>query len=124
MKQVVYRNISGNNPRKHEISIEEVSDRISSHSQPMKGYKIVKKWVCKYFIKEEYSSSSVEDLHRWVGMKRREGCRKDCHVLRQFNNKTGENKIVCKVLGDFFIVAGRSAYKIVYVNELKIQMVA
>ena len=114
MKKLVYRDVLGNNPRKREISIEEINDRTES--------KIARKWLCKYFVKEKYCSQDQETLNCWIETKQREGCRKDCHILRHVDSRTGENKIVCKVLGDLFVIWGQVAYRIVYVNELRIQL--
>jgi len=114
MKELVYRDILGNNPRKREISIEEINDRTESM--------IIRKWICKYFVKEKYGSINEEDLRGWIEMKQKSDCRRDCHILRQLDSQTGENKIICKILGDFYVIWGNMAYKIVYVNELRIQI--
>ena len=55
-------------------------------------------------------------------MKKRQGCRKDCHILREVNTRTGENKVVSKMLGEFFVIWAGVAYKILYVNEIRIHM--
>jgi len=112
MKRLVYRDICGNNPRKREVSVEEISDRRESS--------VKRKWTCKYFIRDWYISEREEDLNRWVELRRSEGCRRNCHVLREVNSRTGTNKIICKVFGEFFVVWGGTAFNIVYVNKLRI----
>ncbi len=114
MKKLYYRDILGNNPRKREISLEEISDRTEA--------RVARKWICKYFIKEKFSSKNGEELRNWMRAESRNSCRKDCHILRQADTQSGENKIICKVLGDFFVIWGKTVYKIVYVNELRIQI--
>jgi len=114
MKKVVYRDILGNNPRKHEVSMEETVDRT--------GNRVTKKRGCKYFIEEMFTSDKLEDLKKWIADNKGTGARKDCHILRRMNTETGENMIICKVLGDFFVVWKQTAYKIVYVNEVKIKI--
>lgn len=114
MKKVVYRDILGNNPRKHEVSMEETVDRT--------GNQITKRRGCKYFVEEMFASDNLEDLKKWIKDNKASGTRKDCHILRRMNTETGENMIVCKVLGDFFVVWGQAAYKIVYANEVKIKI--
>lgn len=112
MKRLVYRDIHGSNPRKREVSIEEISDRRESS--------VTRKWTCKYFIRDWYISEREEDLTRWVENKQSDKCRRNCHVLREVNSRTGTNKIICKVLGEFFVVWGGTAFNIVYVNKLRI----
>ena len=97
-----------------EVSLEEISN-----SRKMT---ILKKWICKYFVREKFHSGDFDELKKWVALKKSAGCRKDCHILRREDTKTGSNKVVCKVLGDFFVICGETAYKIVYVNELKLEI--
>ena len=114
MKEVVYRDILRNNPRKREVSIEEISDQAKN--------RIARKWISKYFLIEKYSSGSLKNLNSWIQMKKKGGNHKRCHVLKRFDTRTGENKIVCKVVGDLFVVCEGTAYNIFYVNELRIQI--
>ncbi len=114
MKKLVYRDMIGNNPRKHEVSIEEVNHRREAD--------VSKKWMCKYFVKESYTSTEVESLKRWIRMKKEKGLHTDCHILRHLDTRHGWNKVICKVLGEFFIVNRQTAYRIVYINEVKIEI--
>ena len=111
MKELVYRDIFGNNPRKREVSMEEIRD--------LTGSRIEKKWICKYFIKERFTCKDRKAIKAWE--KKRE-CRKDCHILREVDTETGENKIICKVLGEFFVIWGLAVYKILYINEIRIKV--
>ncbi len=114
MKEVVYRDIQGYNPRKREVSIEEISD----HSES----RIAKKWISKYFIREFYTSDNTKDLERWIEKKTKQIGSKNCHILRRMDTKTGENKVICKVMGDFFAIHGMTAFRIVYINEVRIEI--
>jgi len=114
MREVVYKNMSGNNPRKHEVSMEEINNNVKS--------KIIKKRICKYFIKARYNSPNLGNLKNWIEMQKKRGYHRHCHVLRQTDNRMGMNKIICKVLGDIFVIYRKTAYRIVYVNEVRIQV--
>ncbi|MDD5634842.1 MAG: hypothetical protein PHW46_06170 [Candidatus Omnitrophica bacterium] len=114
MKNVVYRNIFGDNPKKHEVSLEE----ISGVSRPM----LSKKWICKHFIKDVFSSRNTEELKNWIRMKRQSGNVRDCNFLREVNTFTGEDKVVCKVRGQIFVLYKNTVYEIVYVNEFRLQV--
>ncbi len=114
MKELVHKNILGNNPRKKEISIEEVNDKA------MHG--VTKKWICKYFVRDVYQAGSKANLKAWVALKKREGILRNCHVLRNSDTNTGSSTIICKVLGDMYVIAGACAYKIVYFNEIRIHV--
>lgn len=114
MKKIVYRDILGNNPRKKEVSVEEITQKPE--------VTIRKKRICKYFIEDRFFSKNVKEVKRWIAAQKRSSAKKDCHVLRELNTATGDNKIICKVLGDFYVVWGHTAYKIVYVNEIKVTL--
>ncbi|MDP8258083.1 MAG: hypothetical protein P9L90_01475 [Candidatus Aadella gelida] len=114
MKKLLHKDILGKNPRKHEVTVEETSD--------LKDSKISKRKTCKYFIRDHYSSSDTEELKEWIAEKQKVSCKKDCHVLRLSNTHTGEEKVVCKVLGDFYVVSGNTAYEVVYMNEIRLSV--
>ncbi|MBD3378885.1 MAG: hypothetical protein GF408_00265 [Candidatus Omnitrophica bacterium] len=114
MKELVYRNILGSNPRKKEVSIEEVSRKSMNN--------VSRKWTSKYFVKEKFTAENPTKLRAWIRFMKRNGVKKNCHLLRQLDERTGENKIICKVLGEFYVAKDLTAYKIVYMNEIKIDI--
>ena len=115
MKELVYKSLYGENPRKCEVSIEEM-DPID----PMRS----KKWLCKYFVKIRYDAKDEKGLNEWIKAQKKSGCRRNCHILRKMDSETAENILICKVLGEFFVVSGLSAFKVLYVNEIRIQCMA
>lgn len=114
MRRLLYRHIKGDNPRKNEVSIEDVSDRPEN--------RITKKWICKYFVKECYHSENEDQIKAWICRQRGAGCKKNYHILKHIDDKTGENKIIYKVLGEFFVIWRKNVYKIVYINEIRIHV--
>ncbi len=112
MRRLVYRNILGNNPRKHEVSIEETSSRSRS--------KVFRKLISKYFLTDIFRSESLEELEEWIRVNKDSDSPRNCHVMSCVDSQTGESKIVCKVLGTFYAVHEKVALKVVYINEVKI----
>jgi hypothetical protein len=114
MKELIHRNILSKNPRKREVSIEEVCN---------KEKKIIfRRITSKYFVKDKQKTNSSEELKRWICASRMHDKPRNCHVLTKVDSKTGEYKVCCKILGTFYAIHGLTAYKIVYSNELRIQM--
>ncbi len=113
MKHLLYRDVLGTNPRNHEVSIEEMIDRDRDV--------ITKKKICKYFIRQTYKSDKIEDLRRWIRQKQMGNKKKDFHILKELNEETGQNKVVCKAKGDFYVVNRKTAYEITYLNEVRIE---
>lgn len=116
MKELVYKSLYGNHPRKCEVSIEEISDPVEAMRS--------KKWLCKYFIKTRHTAKDQRSLSEWIKSQKKAGCRRNCHILRKMDSETGENILICKVLGEFFVVRGLTAFKVLYVNEIRIQCMA
>ena len=114
MRRLVYRNIFGNNPRKHEVSMEEISDRKKS--------RISRKIITKYFVKDRYVADDVEDIKLWIKLNKKYDDPSNCHILTTIDSKTGENKMVCKAMGTFYVVCELTVFKLVYINEIKVQM--
>ena len=114
MKNLVYKNILTDNPSKHEVSLEEI------HNHPEST--IRKKCISKYYIKDRYTSSRVEDIKEWVEKDKRGKVQKNSHFFTRMNTRTGEHKVICKIMGTFYVVSGLTAYKIFYVNVIKVEV--
>jgi hypothetical protein len=122
MSKLVYRDILGNNPRKREVSIEEIDVVKTPLGEAVAKGRVSKKRICKYFVEEKFTAEDLETLKKWVRMKKKNRNRNDCHVLRHIDTRTGYNKIICKVLGELYVIKRPTVYKIVYMNELRIQI--
>ena len=122
MKEMIYKNYLGNNPRKREVSVEETSNWTNIKKGTINRAIIVKKKTCKYYIEKSYTSNNVEKLKDWIKEEKNNGLRKDRHILKTYDEQTGETKIICKVLGDIFVVNQQTVFKVVYVNQIKIQI--
>ncbi|MBF0215472.1 MAG: hypothetical protein HQL30_00595 [Candidatus Omnitrophica bacterium] len=115
MKQLVYKTLEGNNPRKKEVSIQEIEDCAITQ--------VKKEWTCKYFVKSTHVSRSEEDLNKWVSRNKKSDKNvKSCHLFKEIDTERNTTKVVCKVLGEFFAITGLTVIKIVYINSLKIFM--
>ena len=113
MKKIIHRDIFGANPRKREVSVDETVFRAGTTNR--------KRRSCKYFISEKMVSGDVKELKSWIKTQKERGLKKNCHVFRELNTSTGINKVICKVVGEFFAVWGGTAFKIFYVNEVKLE---
>lgn len=122
MSKLVYRDILGNNPRKREVSIEEIDEVKTPLGEIEAKGRVSKKRICKYFVEEKFTADDLETLKEWVRAQKKNRGRNDCHVLRHIDTRTGFNKIICKVLGEIYVIKRPTVYKIVYMNELRIQI--
>jgi len=115
MKELIYKTIDGANPRKKEVSIEETDHQTKGD--------IGRKWLCKYFVKSYFVSRSTSELNRWLAINHhRLNNVRNCHVLKKVDTATGKMMLLCKVIGEFYVVKELIAYKVIYVNSLKITL--
>jgi hypothetical protein len=115
IKELIYKTIQHDNPRKREVSMQEVFDQAGSH--------ITKKWTCKYFIRSSHRTNSSRELQAWLDINRISSCAKrNCHILKEMVTETGQTKVMCKMLGEFYVVKGLTAFKILYINTLKVTL--
>ncbi len=114
MKEVIYKNITGPNPRKREISIEETSDRSK--------IRMVKKWISKYYLKDMFMAQSKAELEHWIELDKERSAVRKYHILRHIDRKKRINKVLFKMAGEFYIVDRLKVFKVFCVNILKIQI--
>lgn len=114
MKKIIHSDVFGVNPRKKEVLVDETVFRL--------GATIHKRRSCKYFIKETLTSKSPAEIEAWIEDHKKRGLKKNCHIMRELDTNTGVNKVMCKVMGEFFAVCGKTAFKIFYINELKLEL--
>ncbi|HNX90751.1 MAG TPA: hypothetical protein PKY78_04075 [Candidatus Omnitrophota bacterium] len=115
MKELIYKTIEGLNPRKREVSIEE--------NDPQKMGSIGRKWICKYFVKSFFVSRTREELEKWLSAHNHKlNNVRNCHIMKKVDTCTGKMMLLCKVIGEFYVVKELAAYKVMYVNSLKITM--
>ena len=114
MKEVIFKNITGLNPKKREVSLEETSRRFACRMR--------KKWVSKYYLRETFRADNPVELKKWIEIDSKKSRPNRYHILRRLNERTGVNVVVFKMIGEFYIADRTIAYKIFYVNKLSIQL--
>jgi len=114
MKKIIHRDVFGVNPRKREVSVDETMYRL--------GATIHKRRSGKYFIEGKMTSKNPKEIEAWIEEHKKQGLKKNCHIFRALDTETGVNKVVCKVMGEFFAVRGETVCKILYVNEIKLEL--
>jgi hypothetical protein len=122
MKEMIFKDYTGENPRKREVSVEERTDWTNPQKGTLKNASIMKKKTCKYFVEKVFRSEDPEKLKSWINEEKSHGVRKDRYLLRFHDAKTGETKIICKVIGDIYVIKNSEVYKIVFFNYIKVHI--
>jgi hypothetical protein len=114
MKKIIHRDVFRSSPRKREVSVDETINR--------NGTMVRKKKSCKYFIRDAKKFDNLNDLENWIDQQKIQGLSKSSHVFRELNTDNGTNKVICKVMGEFFAIRKMTAFRILYVNEIKVEL--
>jgi hypothetical protein len=114
MRELIFKNLTAPTSKKRDISVEEVVNRDGL------VYSTKKRSI--YFVRDSHRIRSKGELKAWID-KRKKDCelnKKFFHILRDYSDKKKEDKLMCKMRGSFYVVAGESVYNIVFVHAIKI----
>ena len=116
MREVVFRNLTSAAARKRDISVEEIVERDGLVSATLKR--------SIYFVRGVHQVKSEEELKRWVEERKENSVinKKFFHILRKCSTKDNEDKLICKMRGSFYIIAGNSVFNIVFVHAIRIKL--
>ena len=122
MKKLILKNLLNNELKKHEISIEEISDIKDLDLNIKNKYSVSEKKVCKYFVKEQYLAKDIKNFKNWLLEGKKTECKKKQYILKNIDPKMGKILIICKSLGELFVICGNTVFKILYVNKVRVNI--
>ena len=116
MRELIYKNLTKPASNKRDISVEEIVERNGVVSSTKKR--------SIYFVRGVHHVDSKKELAEWIEKKRNDSSenKKFFHILREYSSADKMDKLVCKMRGSFYIVAGDSVYNIVFVHAIKIDI--
>ncbi len=113
MRELLYKNLISKDRNKRDVFVSETVTKngISASSQRR----------CLYFVKEKIEIDKTTDLKKLLKMKKyNQDSSKRFHILKVHDSKAGVDKLICKLMGSFYAIAGKTIYRIVYVHSFKI----
>jgi len=116
MREILYRNITGIDHRRHEQSIREIIVR---------GDVIAKvERRCVYFVRDKIYIDDPGDVDRLEALKKDDARwkKRRFHILRDRDSALGGDKLFCKAAGNFYIIAGRYVFSIIFIHSVKIDL--
>jgi len=116
MREIIFRNLTGETAKKRDISVEEIVERNGLVSSTKKR--------SLYFIRGIHKIKSKEEMQAWIDERRRNTSlnKKFFHILRRYSSHEHADNLMCKMRGSFYVISGQSAYNIVFVHAIKIKM--
>ena len=115
MREVVYRNLTSVSSRKKDIFLQEVFERDGIIAKTERR--------CLYFIKDIIRLGEPGDLQKWVAKQGEIGLtnKRQFYIFKQHSDSQGEDKLICKILGNFYAVVDSAVYTIAFLQSFKIR---
>ncbi|MCX5677727.1 MAG: hypothetical protein NTY76_01280 [Candidatus Omnitrophica bacterium] len=115
MREVVYRNLTSITSRKKDIFLQEVFEKDGVTAKTERR--------CLYFVKDIIHLDASADLQKWVAKQGESGMinKRQFYIFKQHSDSPGEDKFICKILGNFYAIVGNSIYVIAFLQSFKIR---
>lgn len=114
MREVIFKNLTSENGRKKDTCLKEVFEKDGVLARAERRY--------FYFVKNVSCLKNDEELHQWIKEQNtvHPDRKRNFHILKEHNNESGVDKLICKVLGTFYAVSNNKVYTIVFLHAFKI----
>ena len=114
MREVVYRNLTSVSSRKKDIFLQEVFERDGVIAKTERR--------CFYFIKGVNHITDQEEMQKWLDTQNqsKDVNKKHFYIFREHNDEHGEDRLLCKILGEFYVVVDSSVYTIAFLHSFRV----
>ncbi len=117
MRELLYKNFSSRDHKKRDVFVSETVTK--------NGIRACSERRCLYFIQDKIEINNATDLKKLMAIKKKnQDNHKHFHILKEHDTKAGEDKLICKLMGTFYAVVGKTIYCIVYIHSFKIKFTA
>jgi hypothetical protein len=114
MREVIFKNLTSTNSRKKDIVLKEVFER--------DGVKAKTERRCFYFIRRIDKLDPDGSLDKWVASQTggKSPSSRRFHILKEHSDETLEDKVICRIEGEFFAVVNTTVYTIGFLHYFKV----
>jgi len=113
MREILFKNLTSVNRRKKDIVLKEVFEKDGVHARTERR--------CFYFIKAVAHLDENKDLQGWINSHGNAAKvnKRHFHIMKEHNDKMGEDKVICKIGGTFYAIINKSIYTIAFLHSFK-----
>jgi len=114
MRDIIFRALTSKTNKKQDVCVQEAIEKDGILAKTERR--------CRYFIMDKVHVESIEDVGQLSEAKFNNVPYKKRHyyVLKIHNNKTSEDRLLCKIAGTLYAVFGKDIYCIAYVHSFRI----
>ena len=116
MREILFKDLTGADHRKHDLCIREVITR--------NDFMATVERRCIYFVRDcvYVDNPAVMSKFECINGNNDVWKKKHFHILRNHDSKTGDDKLVCKIAGTLYAVAGHYVFCIAFIHSFKIDL--
>jgi hypothetical protein len=116
MREILYKNLTGEDNKKRDLFIREVVIQ--------DGAEITIERRCTYYIRGKVYVKDPTDLSQLRLLKRKDDAwkKKHFHIWRKHDSGTGEDRLICKVAGTFYAIVKHYVFCVAFVHTFKIDL--
>ncbi|MDD5450070.1 MAG: hypothetical protein PHO42_05685 [Candidatus Omnitrophica bacterium] len=115
MRDLVFKALTSAESKKRDLCIQETIEK--------EGVLAKTERRCRYFVMGKTHIEDIKDAQELAELKFADAPYKKKHyyILKKHDNDCGEDRILCKIAGMFYVVYGSDLYCIAYVHSFKIE---
>ena len=114
MREVLYKNLTSLTYRKKDVFLQEVfeKDGITARTERR----------CLYFIKDIMHLDEPDDFKEWVVKQGDTSTinKRQFHIFKRHSDSLGEDRLICKMLGNIYAIVNNTVYTITFLQSFKI----
>ena len=113
MREVIFKDLTSVSSRKKDIFLKEVFEKDGVLAKTERR--------CFYFIKDVIHLDGADNLQKWLNSQNDVGPmnRRHFYILKEHSDRLGEDKVVCKIAGQFYAISGQSVFTIAFLHSFK-----
>jgi len=115
MREVLFKNLTSLTSRKKDIILKEVFEKDGVLAKTERR--------CFYFIRRVDRLSDENTLDKWMASQGGVGSpnTRRFHILKEHSDSMNEDKVICRIDGEFFAVVNMNVYTIGFLHYFKVR---
>ena len=110
----MYKNLTSLTARKKDVFLREVFERDGITARTERR--------CLYFIKDVMHLDQPDDFKKWAAKQGEISIinKRQFHIFKRHNDLLGEDRLICKMLGNVYVIVDNTVYTITFLQSFKI----
>jgi hypothetical protein len=117
MREVIFKNLTAGNPRRKDILLREVFEKDGVLAKTERR--------CFYYIKDITRIENQDGLQEWLDAQSGSSTvtKRQFYIFKEHNDAHGEDRLLCKILGTFYVIVDGSVYTIAFLHSFRVTFV-